>query len=211
LNSQIIQNSKRSSCQIFDKKIACYFVLFENSKRHLCREEQTEFSQTTLKKVFEIGVFILRDFVVLLLLISLNVLIYLRVKSNIQNKKLVLNHTESREKEDIQSELKETNIARKKHNRQSKIMEKTQQRATFMVLFNGFNYLFGRIPILVFFIWNNLENWSDSLMTCLEIAVLAVYLSYTIKFFLYYLSNNRFRRSFNKKALRLIQFFHIFK
>jgi hypothetical protein len=213
--------------KIFDTTIACYLVAYEThmstmysnenstilsniALRHLCRDEKTEFDKTIVKKVFEMGVFILRDFVLLLCLMALNVLIYFRVKQSMANKKSVLKYMlKNREKEEstIQSEqiTKGVNLVQKK---QSKNIEKTRQKATLMVIFNGLNYFFGRTPILIFFIWNNTFEWSDSLLLCLQIAVLAVYLSYTIKFFLYYYSNNKFRKTFKKKAFELLYFFH---
>jgi hypothetical protein len=181
--------------QIFDKKITCYMVQYENSLRRLCRDEPTEFSETLAKKSLEMGVFILRDFVFLLLLMALNVLIFFQVKRSMKNKKSVLKYVIHNRKEEkvaikYDSSTQET----------LKSIERTQQRATLMVFFNGLNYFFGRTPILIYFVWYNLEDWSDSLLLCLQIAVLAVYLSYTLKFFLYCYSNNKFKRSFKNKA-----------
>jgi hypothetical protein len=179
--------------QIFDKKIACYTVAYQNTLRQVCRDERTRFSETTVKKAFEIGVFILRDLVLLMLLMSLNVLIFLRVKRSMKNKRSILN---CRIKRGEQLAIK-SNAQRKDT---VKSIERTQQRTALMVLLNGLNYFMGRTPILVYFIWNNLDNWSDAMLYYLQAAVLAVYLSYTIKFFLYYKSNSKFRRSFRNKA-----------
>lgn len=200
--------------QFFDKTLTGYWVAFEENDnitiKLLYRDEATEFDKTLAKKVLEMGVFLLRDLVFLGLLIFLNVLIYLRVKQTMKNKKSVLkymlnNREETATQTDVNNQVKSdfTKSTKKRTNN----IQKTQQKTTLMVVFNGLNYIFGRTPILIYFILVNSGIRTDGVYLYNQFAVLAVYISYTIKFFLYYYSNNKFRKTFKKYCKQVVLFF----
>jgi hypothetical protein len=201
--------------QFFDKTLTGYLVAFQENDnvtiKLLYRDESTEFDKTLAKKVLEMGVFLLRDLLLLGILIFLNVLIYLRVKQTMKNKKSVLKYMLNNREEtatQIDANIQNKSDLTKSAKNRTNNIQKTQNKTTLMVIFNGLNYIFGRTPILIYFILINIGIRTDGVYLYNQFAVLAVYISYTIKFFFYYYSNNKFRKIFKKYCRKL---FFLFK
>ena len=148
-----------------------------------------EFSKSSAKKVIEIGVFVLRDGLSLLLLIGLNVMIFLKIRKSLRKKRLFLsqNSNDSKNKNNQNNSNSTNKLSRLKN---------AELRTAVMVICVGISYTIGRIPILsVYIIRNFFEN--DLVLLLNKISVLCVYISYATYFFIYYVFNNKFRKVFH--------------
>ena len=82
------------------------------------------------------------------------------------------------------------------NNRSSKI-EKNALKLTLMMFFVNGNFIIGRLPILVTFVFQTFYPEMKKVIDRLfEITTLTVFLSYTSFFFLYYFFNKQFRKIF---------------
>jgi len=182
------------SYKLFTQYIYAYLVpIEENNYIELKLHHSilyTEFNKSTIKKVIEICVFLLRDFILLVLLTGLEFLIYKQVKRSIQSKKSIM-------------------LAANSTRKTNKKLQNMQHRITLMVIINGINFIFGRIPILIYFVLVNLVGNSNHVMIFLNFAIVAVYTSYAVNFFIYYFCNLKFRKVFRLFLLQIMQKFNL--
>ena len=114
---------------------------------------------------FDLITFSIRDGLLVLILIILNVIIAIKVKSNLKKKIAIVRETTTLKK-----------------------MQRSQQRMSIMVLADSVNSIVGRIPILCLFVLRNLNlNPINSAF------FLGAFLSYFLKFFIFLKFNKRFR------------------
>ena len=114
---------------------------------------------------FDLIAFSIRDGLLLLILILLNVIIAWKVKSSLRKKMSIVKETTSIEK-----------------------MQRSQHRMTIMVLADSVNSIVGHIPLLCVFILRNLN-----LSPISSAFFLFTFLSYFLKFFIFLKFNKRFR------------------
>lgn len=91
-----------------------------------------------------------------------------------------------------------------------KQIEKFENRIAIMVIISSINYVFGRIPILLFFIIRNF-NKGPEMGPVLYFAVFQIYFSYSIGFFIFYFINKRFKYVFLKMINNLFNIYNIHK
>ena len=154
--------------------------------------KDTPFYHSTLKKIIEISVNLLRDGLNLLFLIVLNILIYLRVHDSL-NRKRKLQIIKSNQV--CSTDVTLSNI------KVSNNLNKTHEKLLIMILFGTLNYTFGRLPILVKFILSNIFQNNYEILN--SFATLCVYIAYVNTFFLYYYTNSRFSEVFKKYCAKL--------
>lgn len=188
--------------QIFEYKIECqqqlviYPSLNNNNSEtssnahveYVCDIEYDVFHYNPVKMMLELLAFIIRDGINLLLLIILNVLIFLRAREGIRNKKLILGYLTV--KDGQKSKL-------------LSVISRTKYKLTLMVILNSFNCMMGRLPIMVFFIVRNF-NESEQVLFFRKLAVLFVYLSYAFNFFFFYFTNKKFHKSLNEHFVYIL-------
>lgn len=127
---------------------------------------------------FSLVAFVIRDGVCVLVLIVLNCLIAKKTRQILTNKSILIGNN------------KDSNI------------KESQKKTIKMVLADSLNTIAGRVPILVYFL---IVNGFPSVRERFEIeifealAVLTVYLSYLLKFFIFYNFNKRFREILTKR------------
>jgi hypothetical protein len=164
---------------------------------------KVEFSQFHFeqKKVFiEIFAMFVRDGVGMFSLITINILLLIRLKKDMQAKKSILRRATVNNLTQVticgQSNNSTNGGERKKSS--LAIVKKLESKITIMIMLNCLNCLLGRLPIFIFFIAHNFikNEYADELFNSL--ASLTVYLSYSFSFFLYYFNNKRFRNIFKK-------------
>jgi hypothetical protein len=171
--------------------------------RIIYQMKTTQFWDSNLKKILEIVIFFVRDGLNLSVLVILNVLIYFRVIKVIRNKIILKNSQNHTSKTSCCLDSNFQNV-------DSQIRFKTTQcgstdqcielekKITIMVFAGCLNHLIGRLPILISFILKNSMIWNRYLVLFDSIAVTSVYISYMLNFFIFYLTNNRFKKLFKK-------------
>ena len=185
------------SCVIFSFHLTTYRIIgmdfFDtnlnktNTKFLLQRDK---FSDSSLKKILEVSAFIFRDGLSLSILTVLNILVFIRVKKSFSKKRKIFSSSQI----DQIDSLRETSFFNHQKSNKKKVLNrinKFEYRHSIIVIVSCINYIIGRIPIMVYFILKNLSNENDLL---LKGAVLTVFVSYNLNFFIYYLSNKRFQK-----------------
>lgn len=196
------------SFKIFSYEIVKKSVTEINSNQTKSQYEfrGSNFSKGAWKNALEISAFVFRDAFNIIILLVLNFLIYSRIKNNLSKKKTLFmpNNTNvklsTHQNESFKMDLSFFNDFNKQNSKNKKIstlarIKRCEIKHSIIVLISCFNYLVGRIPIMVFFILRNLNKENHYL---LKGSVLTVYFSYNFNFFLYYFSNKQFRRVFKK-------------
>jgi hypothetical protein len=175
----------------------------------------------------------IRDLVLLIILISLNLLLFFKVKQNIKHKIFVINFNIRHKISTIQpfnSDFNHNNQSTDKlftingndsnYKRTKQIenetpstpvirqIEKFENRIAFMIIISSINYVLGRIPILLFFIIRNF-NKGPEMGPFLNFAVFQIYFSYSIEFFIFYFMNKRFKIVFLKILKRVFKIIHL--
>jgi hypothetical protein len=157
------------------------------------------FNDHIIKTVLEVVTFFIRDFVCLVILIIINLKLYLRLRKNIKTKaKFRRQNIESNKMTQNQEIV--NNVGKKDIIK----LVKFESKMTIMFIVIFINHIFGRMPILLFFIIRNFHDGIE-MFYFIRIAVFHIYLSYSISFFFYFFSNKKFKRVF------LHYFFIIFK
>ena len=169
---------------LFTRKIVPQKV-FEIDKNNRVINERTiyllldsDFVESSFKKIYEQCIYLTRDGFYLIILIVMNILILILVNQSIKKKRYL------------------TERSRKVSN--------TRNRSTLMILITNLNFIFGRAPILVVFIVKNNQKWNETLVLFCSLAVLFVYVSFMLNFFVFYFFNNRFKKLLNEK-LKIIK------
>ena len=193
---------------LFIKEIRSHDVLFINAENEIISYSiiylsyDTEFSKTISKKVIEIAVVVLRDGIFLLTLVILNIVIYLHVRKSIMKKKKMLKQKDKDNGTMIKTEasIDDVSVSNNQTNGKKSNSERKSSRAqyklTIMVIIGSLNCILGRLPILTDFIVQNIIGWNDQVKLLNMYACLAVYVSYSIYFFLYMYTNKRFNKIF---------------
>lgn len=122
------------------------------------------------RKYFDIVTYSIRDGLLLAVLIVLNFMISLNVKKSLARKMTI-------QKEKVKDRVK-----------------RSQNKLTIMVLADCINSIIGRIPIFALFIIKNVYKPLTVIVPLSSLCSLAVFLSYFLKFFLYFNFNKRFRQ-----------------
>ena len=158
--------------------------------------EDTEFKKTTLKTILEIFAYVLRDGLINLVLLLLNILIFQHVKRSLNNKKKVIYSASTNGKPTDNNSLVETNCdqRRKSLKKNDEKIKKANFKAALMVILTCLNNLYGRTPILVVFVLRNFYDLEIINNIINKMACLSVYISYILNFFIYFFSNSRFRK-----------------
>jgi hypothetical protein len=139
-------------------------------KYYLGKSEVTKCTWFIVNQKFA---FIFRDFFNLNLIIVLNIIVYIKLNQYIEQKSKLFD-----DKQKLKNFMK--NLKNKSN----------------VILCGSINFILGRIPILIYFILDNLYTY-DKIHMILKIGVLAVNLSYLLYFILFYFINNNFRMVFN--------------
>ncbi len=154
----------------------------------------TDFYYSQVCAIVEIVVNSFRDGLHLGILITINVMLIVHIKASMRHKMTILPKPDSRSKNTlffIDRQRSTTDTIKIK-----------ERRITNLIVINCSNSIFGRLPILVYFILRNLSN--DTLLVDYfgGFAFFFVYTSYLAKFFLFYLINRNFRDSVNQIFFR---------
>ena len=158
------------------------------------------FNDYKIKTILEVATFFIRDFVCLAILITINLKLYLRLRKNIKTKaKFRRQKYESR----MVSQNQESTIGKDEDKNIVKLV-KFESKMTIMFIVIFINHIFGRMPILLFFIIRNFHDGIE-MFYFIRLAVFHIYFSYSISFFFYFFSNKKFKRVF------LTYFFNLFK
>jgi hypothetical protein len=150
-----------------------------------------KFNDTFYKKIIEIISYLIRDFLMVSILLLMNILIYLHVRNALNNKKKLLYNSSASDNFNLDF----TNVTVKK--RKSKI-DLANKRIVLMVVLTSLNNIFGRVPMLLYFILKNAYKENTILG---EIGILAIYVSYSLNLFIFLLINSRFRRVLKQKYI----------
>ena len=149
----------------------------------------TEFSKSLTKRLIEIIAFSIRDGLNLIVLITLNVLIYLKVKKAMAKKKIMLSQnfsvyaTNNKAEIDINSNNK---------------LKRSERNTAFMVIIVSICYTIGRIPIMISFIVRNVYEENNQIRIFVIASIICVVLSYDSYFFIYYFTNKNFKKLFRQ-------------
>nr|QVK45835.1 G protein-coupled receptor [Proales similis] len=221
LVSNYKQRSKVFQC-IEHYRTICSFILISSALAYLfqCFEYEiqaapisdqdssllivtTDFHQSRVKIVIEIVVALVRDGLNLIILIVLNALIYFKVSRSISRKEQILATSNTRENATISQSPTVEEAGN--HHRVMRQVQRARQKTTLMVILSSFNFLCGRIPILLVFILRNFYK-TAFVRTLDKIAVIAVNLSYALNFFFLFSSNKRFRKCFGRNMRQIKSF-----
>jgi len=145
------------------------------------------FNRTSLKKIIEIIAYLIRDFLMILILILMNILIYMQVKNALKNKKKLLYNSAFINNSDL------NNLTLIKHKTK---MKHASKKTIIMVAITSLNNIFGRVPILLYFIIRNIYEENEILG---KIGILTVYISYSLNSLIFFFINNRFRTALINK------------
>ncbi len=149
--------------------------------------EDTPFKTTSTKTTIEIVAYFSRDGLINLILLCLNMFIYFNVRQSLEKKRTFIQKTTSHH-------INAPNGGNKSHGK----IKSANTKAILMVILTCLNNVFGRTPILIVFVLGNFYNSLILKTTVTKLACLAVYISYILNFFIYFLSNSRFRTIFKR-------------
>ena len=184
---------------IFTKEIRLINLVEINEKneslnlRIIYQMNTTHFWDTNLKKILEIVVFFVRDGINLTILITLNILIYVRVLGVIKTKERIFNNMQNRTSKMSSCNYSSNGDIQIQSCYSDQSLPKLERKVTIMVIAGCINHLIGRLPILISFLLKNYIVWDRFLIIFDSIAVTTVYISYMMNFFIFYLTNNRFK------------------
>jgi len=170
--------------QCFQFDINAKYVTINNVTQTYYVMEPNSFFDSEIKKIIEIVAFIIRDGINSLILIVMNILIFLNIKRYSKNKNSLFKNKYQNERSIQDETTKEiSNFS----------LKKISMKVAIMVWMTCLNCLFGRIPILVSYIYRNISSDFYALYLIDRIAVLTVYVSYALYFFIYLTSNKKFK------------------
>jgi hypothetical protein len=188
------------SAILFSYQLIQYQIIF-NEDSNSYELVDSSYFDLSLWLVCESISFGIRDLFCLIILISFNVLLYLKVRENIKHKIFVINFnvkpiisTLENANSKIENETPSTPGIKK--------IEKFENRMAIMVIISSINYVLGRIPILLFFLIRNF-NKGPEMGPFLNFAVFQIYFSYSIGFFIFYFINNKFKFVFLKMMKKI--------
>ena len=187
----------------------------QTSTQTLYYSEFNEFGSSSSRKIIESVVICTRDILGILLMITINILLFVNVKRYVERKRLLSLTFNNKV-------LSEINVNCNNHNQnnqklssdQEKHGRKVETRTALMVMIACLNCLIGRLPISIFFIYRNLIAPDDSIEPfrsiselILRIGILCINISYCLKFFFYYFSNRKFRNIYKRYFAVFVGFF----
>ena len=183
--------------QLFEYQINEYELILNfvgyTKNMTIFKTEYGSFHFNVVMSIIEIAAFTLRDGLSSVVLIVLNILIFIKVRKNLKRKKRMV-----MEKSTVNNDLTDNTNSLTK-------VDRSQIRLTIMVLVSCANCLVGRTPILLFFI---LRNFLEELQLAklLYFAISCIYFSYFISFFLYYITNKKFKYVLKKCVFRILRY-----
>lgn len=151
-----------------------------------------EFFQTRMV-VFEIYSFMVRDGLLLVILLVVNYKIAMKIRANLRNKMALKGGGR---------------LSRGGSQSSNSVGETQKTNLTKMILADCANSTLGRLPILVYFLINNIWAKLETSFPFKSLCAFAIYLSFLMKLFLYYYFNKRFRVIFGrglKSLLRILR------
>ena len=159
------------SYRLFEINIISVFDNKTNQSDHYVMSK-TKFAESKIYGWLTLLTYSFRDLITTLILLILNLLIFINVKKAISNKKYLQNRNlDSNEQRNIKS---------------------TENSLKLMVFFGNFNNILGRLPLLIYFYNSYLIKFESAWL--LDISILIIYLSYIIKFMLYFFTNKLFKK-----------------
>jgi hypothetical protein len=183
---------------LFSYQLAQYEVIgktvldeTKNQTKIVYIQNNRPFNDHIIKTILEVVTFFIRDFVCLAILIIINMNLYLRLRKNIKSKAEFCRQNNRSQKHERVVKDEDKNMIK---------LVKFESKMTIMFIVIFINHIFGRMPILLFFI---IRNFYDGIIMFyfIRIAVFHIYFSYSISFFFYFFSNRKFKRVFLKHYL----------
>jgi hypothetical protein len=168
---------------LLEYDINSYEFKNDNSTFILYYRDDSQFSKTTLHNFLRYCSFFVQNYVCGLILIVVNVIIYIRIKKLIKSKKK------------MQTCRNNSNL------------ERTVRSIKIMLYANSATTIIFRIPRMIYFVFNDIlhKKIFDNIIHEYSTLILFFFISFsiTIRFFLYYLTNNLFRHVFNQMIRRM--------
>jgi hypothetical protein len=219
----LLLNEKSSNFQIFGKNVSLKLVvlfvvslstilfayqLFEfeikeikkideisNTSHSIWITISTDFNKSNLKYYLEILSMIARDGIGILVLIITNLLLYVKVRANINKKKMLIKWKNG--ESECSTNTADLNQHPISNNLSKSSPDKTKNRITVMIISYCLNCLLGRLPVLVYFLTKKYLNETTS-SVFFEYCFVLINISYGLNFFIYYFGNVRFKQAFNQ-------------
>lgn len=145
-----------------------------------------DFFESNLQ-IFELVTFTIRDGLLLAILLTIDCLLVVKIKKNLNHKMSTMGNKNANTI---------VNRTRESHNHLTK-----------MILVDCTNSIVGRLPILAYFIVKNVFPSIILEIPLSSVCSLAVYVSYSVKFFIYYNFNKNFKKVFLKHIQSIKTFF----
>jgi hypothetical protein len=175
--------------QLFEYSVFCYSH-YDNCNIRVDEKLQ----RSVFHRVIEIFAFVLRDGFNWVCLVVLNVLIFVKVRSDMGRKLKLLKIQKSMKSSTPTTATAESNAAENTLNS----IGRTKSKLTLMVVMSSVNCALGRLPIMVYFIMINFIKMNDTMSLFLNLAISFVFVSYSVNFFFLYFTNKKFKALFNQ-------------
>lgn len=169
----------------------------------------SDFYYSQLNVGLEIFANILRDGVNLVILLVINTMLILQIRSNVRRKSSILPRSVENTCHRRQTQVSSTSLTVATPTSPPVIRPPSismsfkvinEKKITKLIVINCFNSVLGRLPIMLYFVLRNLSNNSTLIEVVAASAFLFVYLSYLAKFFVFYVINKKFRDSVKEFA-----------
>lgn len=147
----------------------------------------TEFRDSQLNNILQLMSFSIRDCLLIVILVVLNVFMMKKAKELLKNKARI---------------LKKSTFKSAERTSKDGMIKKSQNKLIKLLVFDSMLYVLSRIPLVVYFVVINLIfNYSSEYI---EISLsLIVSVSYGLKFLIYFKFNKKFRNVFKQTLLNL--------
>ena len=177
--------------QLFQYSINEHQIVELDANKTIYKTETYEIINLKIVSVIEIVSFSIRDGLLSAVLIVLNILLFVEIKRKMKQKTILLYSINTY---GTKPTLNEENCEASLNNSSKLNAEKSKNRVSIMVVLSCLNCIIGRTPILLFFVLRNFIK--DDLSVLLYFAIICIYLSYSLFFFLYYTRNKLFKKIF---------------
>ena len=199
------------SCAIYSYTLFEYRIVKSgrnetNNNSEFWLAERTDFGQSKAKGYWEISATIVRDCVNLFVLVSVNILILVQLKINLSKKRKMLSSSGGRSV--ITEAIAVVVVSTSTTTTTLRNIQRKENLQTVMLLLTCFNYLIGRLPLLYLFVKRNL--FVDTSLFGIY-AILVAYVSYSLNFWLYYFSNQKFKSRIKFFAEKFLGFLFLKK
>jgi hypothetical protein len=185
------------SLALFSFQLFEFDIKFDSSKFFVVKN--VENFDTITFKVTELTAFAIRDGIFLILLLVLNCFLYKKLRICLEKKRKMVKYSQPtrtlRNTETNNSNPENEQTTRRTGNKTQ--TDKGYKSINKMILCCCLNSTFERIPILLAFIYKNLnQNDSKTYLLVIGIGTLSLKTAYILKFFIYFYFNKRFRIRF---------------